>query len=170
MNRPAIDNLNQDVQEYIISLETNLETQKNRIADLEIMLQNMQRMLFGKKSEKLVPQVPETVGEQVSLFNEAEACADSNVPDPLEVEEIEVSAHKRKKKSRKELFGKFPVLTQDYLLDIPARNCDECGREMDLIGKELVKEEYEFIPAHIDRKSTRLNSSHPTTSRMPSSA
>jgi hypothetical protein len=26
-------------------------------------------------------------------------------------------------------------------LGTPARNCDECGREMDLIGKELVKEE-----------------------------
>ena len=60
LNRPAIDNLNQDVQEYIISLETSLEEQKSRITDLEIMLQNMQRMLFGKKSEKLVPQVPET--------------------------------------------------------------------------------------------------------------
>ena len=111
MNRPVINNLNQDVQEYIISLESSLEEQKNRITDLEIMLQNMQRMLFGKKSEKMIPQVPETVGEQLSLFNEAEECADSNVPDPLEVEEIEVASHKRKKKSRKELFGKFPVLT-----------------------------------------------------------
>ena len=69
LNRPAIENLNQDVQEYIISLETNLEEQKSRITDLEIMLQNMQRMLFGKKSEKLVPQVPETAGVQLSLFN-----------------------------------------------------------------------------------------------------
>ena len=38
LNRPAIDNLNQDVQEYIVSLETNLKEQNKRIADLEIML------------------------------------------------------------------------------------------------------------------------------------
>ena len=151
MNRPSIDNLNQDVQEYIITLETSLEEQKTRIADLEIMVQNMQRMLFGKKSEKTIPQVPAAAGEQMSLFNEAEEFADSAVPDPLEAEEIKVSAHKRKKNARKELFAKFPVLTQDYLLGTPARNCDECGREMDLIGKELVKEEYEFIPAHIEK-------------------
>ena len=151
MNRPSIDNLNQDVQEYIITLETSLEEQKTRIADLEIMVQNMQRMLFGKKSEKMIPQVPAAAGEQMSLFNEAEEFADSAVPDPLEAEEIKVSAHKRKKNARKELFAKFPVLTQDYLLGTPARNCDECGREMDLIGKELVKEEYEFIPAHIEK-------------------
>ena len=151
MNRPAIDNLNQDVQEYIISLETSLEEQKSRITDLEIMLQNMQRMVFGKKSEKIVLQVPADAGEQLSLFNEAEECADPEVPDSLGVEEVEVSARKRKKNSRKELLGKFPVLTQDYLLDTPARNCDECGHEMDLIGKELVKEEFEFIPAHIEK-------------------
>ena len=151
MNRPSIDNLNQDVQEYIITLETSLEEQKTRIADLAIMVQNMQRMLFGKKSEKMIPQVPAAAGEQLSLFNEAEEFADSAVPDPLEAEEIKVSAHKRKKNARKELFAKFPVLTQDYLLGTPARNCDECGREMDLIGKELVKEEYEFIPAHIEK-------------------
>ena len=151
MNRPSIDNLNQDVQEYIITLETSLEEQKTRIANLEIMVQNMQRMLFGKKSEKMIPQVPAAAGEQLSLFNEAEEFADSAVPDPLEAEEIKVSAHKRKKNARKELFAKFPVLTQDYLLGTPARNCDECGREMDLIGKELVKEEYEFIPAHIEK-------------------
>ena len=151
LNRPSIDNLNQDVQEYIITLETSLEEQKTRIADLEIIVQNMQRMLFGKKSEKTIPQVPAAAGEQMSLFNEAEEFADSAVPDPLEAEEIKVSAHKRKKNARKELFAKFPVLTQDYLLGTPARNCDECGREMDLIGKELVKKEYEFIPAHIEK-------------------
>ena len=64
LNRPEIDNLSPEVQAYIASLETDLEEQKNRIADLEIMLQNMQRMLFGKKSEKMVPQVPAAAGEQ----------------------------------------------------------------------------------------------------------
>ena len=151
LDKPVIDNLPSEVQAYINSLETSLEEQKNRLQDLEIMLQNMQRMLFGKKSEKVVPQVPETAGEQLSLFNEAEEFADPEVPEPLAVEEIEVAAHKRKKTTRKEKFGKFPVLTQDFLLDTPARNCDECGRPMDLIGKELAKEEYEFVPAHIEK-------------------
>ena len=41
LNRPVIDNLSPEVQTYITSLETDLEEQKNRIADLEIMLQNM---------------------------------------------------------------------------------------------------------------------------------
>ena len=151
LNRPVIDNLSPEVQEYITCLETDLEEQKNRIADLEIMLQNMQRMLFGKKSEKMVPQIPQDAGEQLSLFNEAEEFADPAAPDPLAEEEIEVTAHKRKKTSRKEKFGEFPVLTQDFLLDETARKCEQCGREMELIDKDPVKTEYEFIPAHIEK-------------------
>ena len=88
LNRPVVDNLSPEVQTYITTLETDLEEQKNRIADLEIMLQNMQRMLFGKKSEKMVSQVPVNAGEQMSMFNEAEQDADSEVPDPLAVEEV----------------------------------------------------------------------------------
>ena len=101
MNRPAINQLSSDIQEYIISLEKNVEENNNRIRDLEIMLQNMQRMLFGRKSEKADPQVPVSVGEQLNLFNEAEESADPTVPDPL-VKEVEVAAHTRKKSSRKE--------------------------------------------------------------------
>ena len=40
--------------------------------------------------------------------------------------------------------------------------------ERPLIG--VVSAYSEIVPGHIDRKSTRLNSSHRCTSRMPSSA
>ena len=46
---------------------------------------------------------------------------------------------------------------------VAAVNCIEGIREKDGKGKITVISEE-------DRKSTRLNSSHPTTSRMPSSA
>ena len=54
------------------------------------------------------------------------------------------------------------------------RSKTEREKELDRLAKEE-KEEYErnknaFYADPIDRKSTRLNSSHPTTSRMPSSA
>ena len=41
----------------------------------------------------------------------------------------------------------------------------DCQREMDMVNKAFIE-----IMIEGDRKSTRLNSSHPTTSRMPSSA
>ena len=38
LNRPVIDQLSSDIQEYIISLEKIVEENNNRIQDLEIML------------------------------------------------------------------------------------------------------------------------------------
>ena len=37
-------------------------------------------------------------------------------------------------------------------------------------GVDLILSCGDLDPEYLDRKSTRLNSSHPTTSRMPSSA
>ncbi len=150
LNRPAIDQLSSDIQKYIISLEKIVEENNNRIQDLEIVLQNMQRMLFGRKSEKAVLQVPVSVGEQLNIFNEAEESADPTVPDPL-VEEVEVAAHKRKKSSRREKFGNFPVIAHEYMLGEEEQNCDRCGSRMEQIGRELAKTEFEFIPAHIEK-------------------
>ena len=43
---------------------------------------------------------------------------------------------------------------------------------VDLLGRrsKIYCPRFEVVVAHIDRKSTRLNSSHKTESRMPSSA
>ena len=49
---------------------------------------------------------------------------------------------------------------------------EELDRRIRELGKEI-SEDYEGESVYlvgVDRKSTRLNSSHPTTSRMPSSA
>ena len=46
-----------------------------------------------------------------------------------------------------------------------------CGVYKPTDGKVILKgQEVQGLPAHKDRKSTRLNSSHPNPSRMPSSA
>ena len=36
--------------------------------------------------------------------------------------------------------------------------------------RQIIDKLKKYVPDELDRKSTRLNSSHPTTSRMPSSA
>ena len=50
--------------------------------------------------------------------------------------------------------------------------CQECGYESSKwMGQcPACKEWNTFVEEMIDRKSTRLNSSHPSSSRMPSSA
>lgn len=151
MTRPGNEKLSPEAIEYIAYLEGRLDGNEKRIQDLELMLQNMQRMLFGKRSEKAVPQVPESAGEQLNIFDEAEASADPTAPDESNPEVIEVVAHKRTKTSRKTKFAEFPkVITIADLAD-ENKNCDRCGEKLEKIGKELVRTEYEFVPAHIEQ-------------------
>ena len=109
MNRPDISGIRTDVVDYITSLEQDsLQKQMElvrqderinqmnlRIADLEQMLMNLQRMYFGRKSEKLQPALDGA--EQLSFLTKDEV-----EPQPVEEEPIEVSTHKRKKKRTQE--------------------------------------------------------------------
>lgn len=160
MNRPDISGIRTDVVDYITSLEQDsLQKQMElvrqderinqmnlRIADLEQMLMNLQRMYFGHKSEKLQPALDGA--EQLSFLTKDEV-----EPQPVEEEPIEVSTHKRKKKrTQEEIIASLPVFVHEYKLADEDVRCPRCGdEEMECIGRELVYTEYERVPAHVDR-------------------
>ena len=52
---------------------------------------------------------------------------------------------------------------------LPQRKLDTYGRSFSMSRQAFINDDIGFI-ATVDRKSTRLNSSHPLSSRMPSSA
>ena len=88
-------------------------------------------------------------GEQVQLFNEAEAVQDVKAPEPT-VEEVIVAAHKRKKKrSLEELAESLPV--EEIVLELfgDQLKCEKCGGTFRLIGKKFVKSEMIYIPASV---------------------
>ena len=72
-------------------------------------------------------------------------------------------------------FGSEIMYGDDQMyLDYPCRFAT-VGFELmatSLLGEiaDRIRKDRGYKPMHPDRKSTRLNSSHPTTSRMPSSA
>ena len=68
---------------------------------------------------------------------------------------VEVPASNLKKEITKILFEKGYILNYKFVEDGP---------------QGTIKVALKYDPVNKDRKSTRLNSSHPTTSRMPSSA
>lgn len=83
MTRPDFSDVRPDVAEYITSLEQDtaqkqqelgqrderIEQLENRVADMIQILQNLQRLYFGKKSEKIrIPAMADAV-EQLSIFD-----------------------------------------------------------------------------------------------------
>jgi len=165
MIRPELTGLNPEITAYITSLEVDslqnkIELARRderitqmdlRIKDLEQMLQNLQRLYFGKKSEKI--QQPMDGAEQLSfLFGDKEPVSDS-LQENEEDDAVEVSSFKRKKKrTQEEIIASLPVIIHEYKLADEDIRCPRCGEEdLECIGKELVYSEYERVPAHVDR-------------------
>ena len=93
---------------------------------------------FGQSSEK-----SEYI--QLNLFNEAEATADANVPEP-ELTEIKRHYRKKAKAAPDRMPEGLPVETIIHDLPEDERDCPECGCKMHVMGKDI-RQELKLIPA-----------------------
>ena len=95
---------------------------------------------FGASTEKT------NVAQEQMLFNEAEACASPDAPEP----QITVDAHTRTKRKRglREIdLSLLPVEEKRYELTEDQRGCPTCSEEMHVIGEE-VSSELKYVPGH----------------------
>ena len=94
---------------------------------------------FGASSEK-------SEYGQLNLFNEAEQLADEQADEPAL---CEVEKHYRKKARRgaDRLPPELPVEVVEHVLPCEEQVCPECGGELHILGKEVVREELKLIPA-----------------------
>jgi len=96
---------------------------------------------FGASSE----QTAVNGGEQTSLFNEAEQCADLTALEPL-ITEVKAYRRKRTRLTTDKLPEDLPVETLLYTISDEDRICPDCGSEMHKMG-ENCREELVLIPA-----------------------
>lgn len=104
-----------------------------------------QHYRFGASSEKSV------LPEQLDLFNEAEVCADDNLPEPTLEETITYTRKKRVGK-RDELYDSLPTEQVVYELLENERVCPICGGDLHVCGHEVIRREIEVIPATVRAK------------------
>nr|WP_249261019.1 IS66 family transposase [Virgibacillus pantothenticus] len=98
-----------------------------------------QQRRFGSSSEK-------TDADQLSLFNEAEATADSTVEEPT----VETITYKRKKQKgqRDKQLENLPTETEEYRLPAEERVCSCCAGELHEMSTQ-VRKELKVIPAQV---------------------
>ena len=150
MKRPDFTGIRPDIAEYITFLEQNVEQLGNRVADITQMFQNLQRLYFGKKSERIhIPALMDGA-QQLSFFDKEEPAP---APRPVEAETVEVSGHKRRKKrTQEELIAELPVVIHEHTIPQDQRRCPRCGNEeLTCIGRELAYVEYVLVPEHMDK-------------------
>ena len=149
MSRENMMEVMRIMQNQVQKKETEVQLLKDKQKELEFMnamlsdrLALAQRRRFGSSSEKYADGY-----EQMDLFNEAEANADT---DAAEIEEeIVIPSHKRKKRTGKkeEDLSNFEVTeTIEYKLTGEDRYCPDCGTKYKVVTKEVVKR-LKFIPS-----------------------
>ncbi len=134
------------LQEENLLLKQQNELQQQQIAELSTKVKWFEEQfrlnrhrLFGRSSEQTPP-------NQINLFNEAEAEAKPEVPEPT-VEEITYQRRKRAGQ-REEMLKDLPVETIEYRLPEAERVCSCCGGPLHEMSTE-VRQELKIIPAQV---------------------
>lgn len=129
---------------------TEIANLKNTIENKNLIINQLQRYLFGAKSESLKKEENIVEGEQCSIFGIPE---DKKVQEEIE-QATETITYHRKKNNRKIISGIKKselknVEVETYIENIDAPKCPECGAEMKKIGTEFVRQEIQFVPAKL---------------------
>jgi transposase len=139
----------QSLRDCIAELTAKNASQAEQIAQMDILIKYYEEQLllskrrqFGTSSEQLEADIL----QQLSIFNEAEALTDKNLPEP-ELEEITYKRKKQKGKREQDLSG-LPVERIEYELPPEERACPDCGDTMEDIGVH-VRRELKLIPAKV---------------------
>lgn len=104
----------------------------------------LKKAVYGQKSEKTEYVMED--GEQLSLFNEAE-CEENRRQREAE-EAVVVPAHTRKKRrTHDEMAENLPV--EEVIHPSDVLQCEDCGAETQVIGKEFVRDELVYVPARL---------------------
>lgn len=129
---------------YIEHLENTIKDLQSQVNNLTEMVMLLRKEKFGPSSEK----TPKQVDGQLSLFNEAEIEADASVPEPIS-KEVKGYVRKNPKTKREEIIKDLPV--REILCETAKEEqyCDHCNSPLRPIGKEVVREELEYIPAKL---------------------
>jgi len=131
-----------ELRELLTEKDTEIARLRQEVEWLTEQFRLMQARQFGASCEKVIASEN---SNQLSLFNEAEADADLEAPEP----DIEQVAYARKKQrgKREADFSGLPVEQIIYELPESERVCPECGGNMHACGHGVSRRELICIPA-----------------------
>ena len=127
------------------------------LANAKLELLTLRRIVFGSKREKTPINKEELVkAEQCSLF-ETEKEADEHLEKQEQEKIEEITVHRKKNNKKKQAGIKRSALKdvviekEEYILN-EEEKCPVCSEELQVVGKEVVRQEIEFEPAKLKIK------------------
>ncbi len=148
--------MSQKTYEELIAENQKLKQEVNK---LQIKVENQQlhinmlnRYLFGSKREKTEKEENIVEGTQCSIFGEVK---DEEIQKQVEEKAEEIIVH-RKKNAKKAKAGikkselkNVEIETREYKIEEEKQKCTECEGKLKQIGKEVVRQTIEYIPAKL---------------------
>ena len=133
--------------EMIGTLQNSIDELNHLVTNLTEIIQQMRKDKYGPSSEKTV--VTDASCEQLSLFNEVELEADGVIDEPVEKISKGKVTPKSKRVRKVQIIKDLPVT--EVLCEAPdeALICPKCHTDLKVLGKEVVREELEYIPAQL---------------------
>lgn len=133
----------QDKEEYIRELRGAVQTLLQEVRDLDEIVALLRKKHFGSSSEATPAQEEDPLG----LFPEAEQEYREEAPEPFKRDQRGV--HRMNEAGKWKLTNASDTEDRVYGLDEEDRACPRCGGRMECIGKELVREVFEYVPAKL---------------------
>ena len=129
---------NEELRKLVADQERELKVSGQKILTLEEYIRSLKHKQFGSSSEKS--------DAQTELFNEAEQ--DSEAEEVDTTEDIEVPAHKRKKKKRVSIPKNYPRQEIIHDLSDEEKVCPHDGAALKAIGEDT-HEQLDIVPVKI---------------------
>jgi len=124
----------------VVAQHEQLLSRENEIAHLKLLIAKLQRLQFGRKSEKLTQQI-----EQLELrLEELQAKPDENAVPPQEQHPSTFSPASAAKPARRAWPDHLPRQTQRH--EPKESACPDCGGELRQLGEDI-SEMLEYVPA-----------------------
>ena len=138
---PNLDHLPAEaLKALVLAQQEQLLSHENEIAHLKLLIAKLQRMQFGRKSEKLSQQI-----EQLELrLEELQAKPDENASQPQKQHPSTFSPASPAKPARRALPDHLPRQTQRH--EPKESACPDCGGELRTLGEDI-SEMLEYVPA-----------------------
>ena len=150
MSYEELKNENKNLQFQNKELEFQNKELQIKYNNATLELNALKRIVFGNKQEK-TPSKETIDSDQISLFDNEEDI-EKDVQEQIEEQVEEVTIHKKKNAKKKVAGLKRSALKdvvikrQEYVLNADDR-CLECGSEIELVGKKVVRTQIDFTPA-----------------------
>ena len=149
--------MNQKTYEELIAENQKLKQEntelKIKVENQELQINWFNRYVFGSKKETVSNKEENIVeGTQCSMFGMPE---DNEIKEQVEKKTEEIIVYRKKKNKKVESGIKKSELknieteTKEYVLEEGQKECPVCGANLKPIGKEVVRQEIEYVPAKL---------------------